>query len=218
MFPPVDAADEDGLLALGGALTSPTLREAYRRGIFPWPHGDDWPVFWFAPPQRAVLFFDELRVSKRLRRSLRAREYSHTHNRAFAEVMSACAAPREGESGTWITEEMQRAYEKLHREGFAHSIETWRGDELVGGLYGVSHGAYFCGESMFFRESDASKSALLFLIETLQARGATWIDIQMMTPHFAAFGARLIPRDDFMELLAAAWNYPDNLLESRTTP
>jgi leucyl/phenylalanyl-tRNA--protein transferase len=217
MFPCVDDADEDGLLALGGNLDSRTLRAAYERGIFPWPHGDGYPTFWFAPPQRAVLFFNELHVSKRLRRSLKSRGYEYSHNRAFSQVIAACAAPRASESGTWINTEMQRAYEKLHREGFAHSIETWREGELVGGLYGVSHGAYFCGESMFSRESDASKGALLFLIETLRNRGASWIDIQMMTPHFEAFGARLISRDEFTTKLSAAWNSPVFCLESRKT-
>lgn len=218
MFPPVDSADEDGLLALGGALSSATLREAYSRGIFPWPHSEDLPLFWFAPPRRAVLFFDELRVSKRLRRSLRAREYSHTQNESFPEVLRACAAPRTTESETWIIPKMQRAYTKLHREGLAHSIETWREGALVGGLYGVSHGAYFCGESMFHHEDDASKSALLFLIETLQSRGASWIDIQMMTPHFEAFGARLISREEFTARLESAWNFPVVRVESRETP
>jgi len=218
MFPPVDAADEDGLLAVGGTLTSQTLREAYARGIFPWPHGDDLPTFWFAPPQRALLFFDDLRVSKRLRRSLRSREYSHTQNKSFSDVIRACAAPRASEKETWILPAMQRVYTKLHREGFAHSVETWQSEKLVGGLYGVSHGVYFCGESMFSRESDASKSALLFLIETLQSRGATWIDIQMMTPHFEVLGARLISREDFTVLLERAWNLPDVLIEPRKTP
>lgn len=209
MFPPAQDADEDGLLAIGGTLDSHTLREAYRRGIFPWPIEPHLPPFWFSPPQRAVLFFDDLRVSKRLRRSLKSRGYEYSHNRVFSKVVAACAVPRTGESGTWITPQMQRAYEKLHREGFAHSIETWREEKLVGGLYGVSHGAYFGGESMFHREDDASKGALLFLIETLRSRGATWIDIQMMTPHFEALGARLVAREEFTGMLECVWNLPD---------
>ena len=211
-FPPVEWADDDGLLAFGGDLEPQTLECAYSRGIFPWPVAG-LPLLWFAPPKRAVLFLDEFHVSTRLRRELRRKNFQMKIDSAFAEVMQGCAAPRKDEDGTWILPEMQIAYERLHRLGIAHSVETWHERELVGGLYGVSWGGYFCGESMFHRESGASKAALVFLIEYLKARGASWIDIQMMTPHFQAFGAREIPRDEFQSLLKTALSQPARLFD-----
>jgi leucyl/phenylalanyl-tRNA--protein transferase len=205
MFPPVDWADENGLLCYGGELSAPVLIEAYQRGIFPWPH-EGFPLLWFAPPQRGVLFLDELRVSRRARRAIRAANFTYKMDANFAAVIRACALPREYSDGTWINEEIIEAYEELHRLGIAHSVETYQGEVLVGGLYGVSWGAYFCGESMFHFADHASKAALIYLAEYLQERGATWIDCQLLTPFFETMGAREIPREEFMQMLQYAWN------------
>jgi leucyl/phenylalanyl-tRNA--protein transferase len=207
MFPPVDLADEDGLLCYGGELSTPLLLEAYRRGIFPWPH-EGFPLLWFAPPQRGVLFLDELRLSRRTRRAIRATNFSYKIDANFGAVIRACAAPRAYADGTWINEEIVAAYEELHRLGVAHSVETYRNGELVGGLYGVSHGAYFCGESMFHHADHASKAALLFLCEYWCARGGSWIDCQLLTPFLASVGACEIPRAEFMTKLETSWNEP----------
>ena len=203
MFPPVETADEDGLLAVGGDLSISTLTTAYHSGIFPWPV-EDLPTLWFAPPERCVLFLNEFHVAKRLKRDLKNCDFEYSMNRDFASVIANCAAPRSYESGTWILPAMQRAYCELHKAGHAHSVEVWQNGELVGGLYGVSWGAYFGGESMFHRADNASKAALIFLVEHLKTRGATWLDVQMPTPLFLSFGARMIARDDFMALLKAA--------------
>lgn len=213
MFPPLDCADEDGLLAVGGDLSVETLTRAYHSGIFPWPI-EGYPTLWFAPPQRCVLFFDEFHIAKRLRRDLKNAQFEYSIDRDFASVVRGCAAPRAYEESTWISPQMQRAYIRLHQKGIAHSVEVWRNNELAGGLYGVSWGGYFCGESMFHRASGASKAALIFLVEHLQRRGATWLDVQMPTPLFESFGARLLPRDDFMALLQPALSQPTHLFES----
>ncbi len=200
MFPPVESADEDGLLAVGGDLSIATLATAYRGGIFPWPV-EGLPTLWFAPPQRCVLFLDEFHISKRLRRDLKNTHFEYSMDGDFASVIAHCAAPRSYEKQTWILPAMQRAYCELHKAGHAHSVEVWQGSQLVGGLYGVSWGNYFGGESMFHRVDNASKAALIFLVEHLRSRGASWLDVQMPTPLFQSFGARLIARDDFMALL-----------------
>lgn len=204
MFPPLETADEDGLLAVGGDFSILTLTTAYHSGVFPWPV-EGVPPLWFAPPERCVLFLDEFHISKRLRRDLKSCDFEYSINHDFASVIAHCAAPRTYESGTWIVPELQRAYIELHQAGHAHSIEVRENGELVGGLYGVSWGNYFGGESMFHTRSNASKAALIFLVETLRSRGATWIDVQTPTPLFLSFGARLISRDDFMSLLNEAW-------------
>lgn len=207
MFPPVEWADESGLLCFGGGLNVETLTEAYYNGIFPWPH-EGLPLLWFAPPERGVLFCNELRLSRRDRRAIRAQNFTYKIDENFGAVVRACAAPREYSDGTWITSEVIEAYEELHRLGIAHSVETYRGDELVGGLYGVSWGAYFCGESMFHFSDHASKAALLFLVEYLATRGVTWIDCQLQTPFFESIGAREVPREEFIEMLRDAWQQP----------
>ena len=212
MFPPVECADEDGLLAIGGELTLETLRCAYSHGIFPWPV-EGLPLLWFAPPQRGILFCDEFSLSRRTQRAIRNSGFQIRIDTNFENVIRACAAPREGEDGTWITDEIISAYCELHRAGYAHSVETYLNGELVGGLYGVSWGAYFCGESMFHRVDDASKAALAHLIEYSQARGARWIDIQMMTPHFQAFGAREVPRAEFLSMLQSSMEQPVRLFD-----
>ena len=203
-FPPVDAAldDPNGLLAAGGDLTPTRLLDAYRRGIFPWS-ADDEPILWWCPDPRMVLFVDELHVSRSLRKRLRSGVFTVTADRAFDRVMAGCAGPRADGDGTWITAAITSAYGRLHRLGHAHSIETWRGDELVGGLYGVSIGRMFFGESMFARESDASKVALACLARQLQRWHFELIDCQMSTAHLASLGAREIPRREFTARIAA---------------
>ncbi|MDF2440818.1 MAG: leucyl/phenylalanyl-tRNA---protein transferase [Abditibacteriota bacterium] len=203
LFPPVDFADEEGLIAIGGDLSVGTLLDAYRGGIFPWPV-EGYPLLWFAPPERAILSFNEFHVARSLRKQMKSESYQVTIDTAFDEVLHACAAPRTYESETWILPPMIAAYNRLHRAGYAHSVEVWMDNELVGGLYGVSVGAYFAGESMFHRRSGASKIALVHLVQHLQTRGATWIDVQMPTPLFESFGACCISRGQFMMLLGQA--------------
>ena len=200
-FPSVELADEDGVLCIGGNLNSETLCAAYHQGIFPWPIYEEFPVVWFAPPMRGVLFFDEFHIPKSAAKMLRREKYECRTNTAFEQVISHCANRPDG---TWITPDIIDAYINLHREGVAHSVETYFEEELVGGLYGVSWGKYFCGESMFHLRSGASKAALVHLVEYLKTRGIKWIDIQNISPLFELFGAREIPRAEFMTLLKSA--------------
>ena len=193
-----------GIVAVGGQLNAVNLLSAYRQGIFPWPI-DDWPLTWFCPEERAILEFCDLHVPRSLARIKRRTRFSFTIDQDFRSVIQACAkAKRAGEDGTWITPEMIRAYCELHRSGHAHSVEAWEGEHLVGGLYGVDAGGAFAGESMFFLRPNASKLALLHLIEHLAKRGLDWLDIQVMTPHMEALGAKLISRDRFLEKLKGA--------------
>ena len=203
-FPPVDAAltEPNGLLAAGGDLSPERLLEAYRRGIFPWS-SDDEPMLWWSPDPRMVLFLDELRVSRSLRRRIRAGDLRVTADTAFHDIVAGCTDPRRDDDGTWITPEVVAAYGELYRRGDAHSIEAWAGDDLVGGLYGVSIGRMFYGESMFSRASDASKIALAFLVRQLARWQFEMIDCQMSTPHLASLGAREIPRRQFVASLQA---------------
>ncbi len=202
-FPDPALADDDGLVALGVPVTPANLRVAYAQGIFPWPFSARHPVPWVSPGERAVLEFERLHVPKTLRQARRRSTWTFTIDRDFPLVMAACAAARRpGQRGTWITPAMRAGYAALHREGGAHSVEVWEGERLVGGLYGVDAGGLFTGESMFHHEADASKLALLHLLDHLAARGATWIDIQQLTPHFAVLGARVIPRAEFLSRLA----------------
>jgi len=202
-FPDPRDADEDGLLALGGDLHPESLRMAYGQGIFPWPH-QGMPLLWFSPPMRAVLDFSDLHVPKSLAKERRKGRFTFTIDAAFERVIRSCRrSPRPEQEGTWITAEMVRAYVLLHRLGDAHSVEAWDEDgELVGGLYGVDAGGAFAGESMFFVQPYASKLCLLHLIDHLAAQGVDWLDIQMMTPHFAALGAKEIDREAFLARLA----------------
>jgi leucyl/phenylalanyl-tRNA--protein transferase len=194
-------AEPNGLLAIGGALSPDWLLHAYRQGAFPW-FGPGQPILWWSPDPRAVLFPAEFRCSRSLRRSIRGRGFETRLDSAFDAVVAACAAPRAGQPGTWLTPAMRRAYGALHRLGLAHSIETWRDGELVGGLYGVGLGAVFFGESMFSRETDASKVALARLVDECRARGIELIDCQLPTTHLASLGSRPLPRADFTRLLA----------------
>jgi leucyl/phenylalanyl-tRNA---protein transferase len=208
VFPPVDQALEDppGLLAAGGDLSPNRLIAAYRRGIFPWySHGQ--PVLWWCPDPRAVLFPGEFRRSRSLSQSERRRGYEVRFDSAFAEVVRECAGPRRAAQGTWITDEMHEAYCALHAQGVAHSAETWLDGRLVGGLYGVQLGRVFFGESMFSRETDASKVALSHLVRRAQSCGIELIDCQLASRHLESLGSRSIPRERFTALLAE-WAAP----------
>jgi len=216
-FPPVERAlrEPNGLLCMGGDLSTARLLAAYRRGIFPW-YSDGDPILWWSPDPRALLFVDELRISRSLKRRLRRGGYTVSADRAFDIVMDCCAAPRKHQAETWIGLEMRKAYAALHRAGRAHSIEVWDGGLLVGGVYGVEVGGLFSGESMFSRADDASKVALVALARLLAARGVPAIDCQVPNPHLASLGARTVPRARFLELLAARpappagpWSLPD---------
>lgn len=189
------------IVCFGGAMTTENLRNAYRKGIFPWTI-EGLPLPWFCPQRRAILEFSELHVPKSLRKIQKKNSFTFTIDKAFCQVIETCAGiKRAGEQGTWITGDFVESYTELHNEGTAHSVEVWENSELVGGLYGVDAGGVFCGESMFHLRPNASKLALLFLIEHLKARGATWLDAQVMTPHLKALGAKEIRRDEFLEKL-----------------
>ncbi len=198
-FPPVEDAmrEPNGLLAAGADLSPGRLLDAYRRGIFPW-FGDEDPLLWWSPDPRMVLFVEELHVSRSLRKTIRSGRFVVTADRAFSAVMTGCAEPRADAEGTWITTEMRAAYARLAALGYAHSIEAWRDGQLVGGLYGVAIGRIFFGESMFARVPDASKVAFVTLVRHLQRWQFRMIDCQMPTAHLASFGAREIPRRDFL--------------------
>ena len=243
-FPDPATAGEDGLVGVGADLEPATLVDAYRRGIFPWPHPGA-PLPWFSPDPRGVIPLDGLVVSRSLRTRLRRSGWETTVDRAFAAVLAGCADrpggtggsgrrgpgnpdgvprsieapgdPREGEAegGTWITSPMRAAYLRLHELGHAHSLEVWAGGGLVGGLYGVGVGGVFTGESMFHLATDASKVALVDLVARLGEAGGRLIDVQMVTPHLASLGARDLPRVDFLDLLARVGDDPVRLATDR---
>jgi leucyl/phenylalanyl-tRNA--protein transferase len=192
--------DPNGLLAFGGDLSPRRLVAAYSRGIFPWYSEGD-PLLWWSPDPRCVFATDGVHVSRRLRRTLKRSEWTLSMDRAFARVMRECAAPRAGEPGTWITGDMLAAYTRLHELGFAHSLEVWNGEALVGGIYGVSIGRAFSAESMFSRVTDASKVALVALCRTLYRWGFPLLDAQVPNPHLQRMGAITIPRDDYLHQL-----------------
>lgn len=222
-FPDPELAleDPDGLLAIGGDLSPRRLLTAYRLGIFPW-YSEEQPLLWWTPNPRAVLFPADLKVSRSLRKTLRKRPFRVTLDTAFEAVVEGCAAPRSDGLGTWITPEMKAAYCNLFRMGFAHSVESWEGDELVGGLYGIAIGRAFFGESMFSRRSDASKVAFVHLVRQLEAWGFGLIDCQVASDHLASLGATEIPRRRLMDLLdeycerpgvPAPWRFEEALAE-----
>jgi leucyl/phenylalanyl-tRNA--protein transferase len=201
VFPHPELAEPGGLLGVGGDLRPERLLLGYANGIFPW-YSEGQPILWFSPDPRFVLPIDELRVPRSLRKRIRRGDYRITLDTAFADVIAGCKeAYRPGQSGTWITEDMERAYIALHERGFAHSVEAWRGDELVGGLYGVALGRLFSGESMFARASDASKVAFVWLVKQLEAWGFPLVDSQVGTDHLARFGGRDIDRADYLQAL-----------------
>ena len=209
-WPPVQQACEEpnGLLAAGGDLEPATLIDAYRRGIFPWFSDGD-PILWWSPEPRAVLWPQAFAPARSLRQRLARGEYRVSFDTAFDAVIAACAAPRPGASGTWITPGMSGAYGALHRLGYAHSVEAWQGDELVGGLYGVALGQVFFGESMFSRRTDASKVAFAHLVQYLLAHDCRLIDCQVSSGHLASLGAVDTPRGEFLTLLDRLARPPD---------
>jgi len=207
VFPPVHLA-EDGLLALGGDLRPERLLLAYSQGIFPW-YAENLPILWHSPDPRMIMTTRDLVVQRSLRKAIRRRPYELKIDTAFALVLEGCSsAPRPGQTGTWLIPEMVDAYTKLHELGFAHSFEAWRGDELVGGLYGVSLGAAFFGESMFARAPDASKIAFVACVRQLDAWTIGLIDCQVHTEHLDRFGAYEVPRAEYLELLKRALDEP----------
>lgn len=207
-FPPLEHATPEGLLAIGGDLSPERLIEAYSQGIFPW-YNPGQPILWWSPDPRAVLYPRELRVSRSLRKSLRNRGYTFTMDSAFARVIRACAEPRDADTrDSWITRDMEHAYQTLHDLRVAHSVEVWADDELAGGLYGVAIGRVFFGESMFSRRSDASKCALAALAGRLRRYEFALIDCQIESEHLASLGARLISRARFVETVRAGLEVP----------
>ena len=208
-FPPVQKAlrSPNGLLCAGGDLAPERILDAYAHGIFPWFSEGD-PILWWSPDPRMVLFPEELKVSRSLRKTVARGIYDIRFDTAFRRVMEECAMPRDGQQGTWIVAPMIEAYTRLHELGFAHSVESWRDGELVGGLYGMSLGRVFFGESMFARATDASKAALVALVERLRRADCRVIDCQQATGHLASLGAREIPRAAFAQLLRESIQYP----------
>ncbi len=203
-FPPAESADEHGLVAVGADLAPGTLLAAYQAGLFPMPLGRTDKLGWWSPDPRGVIPLDELRITRSLRRSLR--RYRITADLAFADVVDACRTIERPHG--WISPDIRDAYVRLHKLGWAHSVETWLDDELVGGLYGVAVGAFFAGESMFHTETDASKVALVALVDSLKVTGGALLDVQWSTPHLAGLGAVEIERAAYLELLAEAITRP----------
>jgi len=201
-FPDVRLALEEpnGLLAVGGCLTSQRLLNAYRNGIFPW-FSEGEPILWWSPNPRLILYPERVYVSRSLRKTMKSAKFHFSFDRCFEAVIDACAQPRAYATGTWISPAIKRAFCQLHEAGFAHSFEAWRGEELVGGLYGLAVGRVFFGESMFHRESNASKAAFTYAVGCLEAWEYQLIDCQVYTDHLASLGAEEIPRDEFIALL-----------------
>jgi leucyl/phenylalanyl-tRNA--protein transferase len=200
-FPDPATANPEGVVAIGGDLHPDSLLLAYRQGIFPWPV-QGLPLLWFCPAERSVLEFARLHVPRSLAYARKHTTLRFTVDTAFAQVIRACAdTQRPGQDGTWITTHIVAAYTRLHRLGVAHSVEAWNGTRLVGGIYGVDVDGAFAAESMFYREPNASKLALLYLVDHLRSRGLDWLDTQVLTPHVVRLGARAMPRDDFLKKL-----------------
>ncbi|TKC02044.1 leucyl/phenylalanyl-tRNA--protein transferase [Pedobacter cryotolerans] len=198
IFPDAALAEPDGLLAIGGDLSVERLTLAYQSGIFPWFSEDD-PILWFAPHERCVIFPDQIKISKSMQKLLRENTFQVTVNKAFDKVIENCAkTPRLGQDGTWITDDMQKAYLKMHQKVLAHSVEVWQNDKLVGGLYGINIGNVFCGESMFSLVSNASKTALIYLAKNMSFK---LIDCQLPNDHLMSLGAEMISREEYLEIL-----------------
>lgn len=208
VFPPVESATEDGLVAIGGDLEVDTLVEAYRQGIFPWPISVEFPLAWFSPNPRGILEFSELHIPKSFAKFLKKNPYQVTFNQAFDEVIKECARIyRKGQPNTWITPDIIHGYERLFKKELAYSVEVWDKDQLVAGIYGVTMGNFISGESMFTKEDNASKYGLYALIKHLESKGLKWMDTQMVTPVVETFGGKYIGRIDFLELLDKTdWN------------
>ncbi len=201
VFPPVHLANKDGLLAIGGDLSLERLLLAYKSGIFPWYNQGE-PIIWYSPDPRMVLFPNQLKISKSMKKLIRKNEFNITFNQNFSEVISHCKSiPRNDQAGSWITDEMQQAYINLHKNGYAKSVEVWQNDALVGGLYGIDLGTIFCGESMFSKVSNSSKLAFIYLIDKLKNEKYRLIDCQVYNKHLASLGAQEIPREEFLTYL-----------------
>lgn len=200
IFPPVDLAEPDGLLAYGGDLTTERLLLAYSEGIFPWY--DEPPILWWSPDPRFVLFPEELKISNSMKQVLKKGTFTITMNKDFPGVIAGCRkVPRAGQDGTWITPEVEAAYIALHRAGYAHSVECWQDNKLVGGFYGIQLGYNFFGESMFSLVSNASKAAFITFVTYAMEKGLTMIDCQVYSAHLASLGARMIPREEFLSII-----------------
>ena len=204
------------IVSFGNELSVTNLRDAYLRGIFPW-HIENMPLPWYCPARRAILEFSDLHIPRTLEKVRRRGHYSFTIDKAFRQVVTECSmSPRNGQKGTWITEEFIDAYERLHQAGMAHSIEVWDAEgALVGGLYGVDAGGVFCGESMFHLLPNTSKLALLFLVDHLRSHNATWFDVQVMTPHMKTLGAREISRKEFLRKLKETQGFELKLFDKK---
>ena len=200
-FPNPRTADREGLVAIGGDLSAPRLRLAYRCGIFPWTVN---PITWWSPDPRAIFEFEQFHVPRSLAKFLRKRPFEITRDRAFRQVMQGCATPAPGRTESWVTPEFIQAYTRLHERGHAHSVECWRAGELVGGIYGVNFGGFFAGESMFHHATNASKVGLCHLVGHLRTRGFALFDVQMITPATRQLGAVEIPREEYLSRLKAA--------------
>lgn len=207
--PSLALSEPDGLLAAGGSLQPEQLLAAYRAGVFPWFNSDQEALLWWSPDPRTVIDPRQIKISRSLAKRLRSRRYSVSVDNQFETVVAACAAPRQGSDGTWITEQMKLAYRRLHELGYAHSVEVWENQLLVGGLYGVSMGGLFFGESMFSRRADASKVALVRLAELLLSRGIELIDCQVASAHLYSLGAFDLPREDFLRQMDELLKRPD---------
>ncbi|MEI6866128.1 leucyl/phenylalanyl-tRNA--protein transferase [Flavicella sp.] len=200
-FPNVEQVTEEGVIALGGDLSSERLIHAYANGIFPW-YSQDEPIVWYCPDPRMVLFLDELKISKSMRNILKKNIFTVTFNQNFEEVIANCKTiDRNDGLGTWITKDMQQSYIKLHKQGIAKSVEVWQNGELVGGLYGMDLGHVFCGESMYSKISNTSKIAFIYLVEKLKKENYKLLDCQVYNDHLASLGAEEIPRDIFLSIL-----------------
>ena len=208
LFPPAERASPEGLIFVGGRLSVERLLDAYRHGIFPWPAYPGEPMLWWTPDPRAILPLDGIYISRRLERTLRSGKFEVRADTAFVHVLEGCATGPGRERGTWLTPDMIDAYARLHNLGHAHSVEAWHGDQLVGGVYGVSIGGFFSAESMFYRERDASKAALARLVQHLKLRGYALLDVQQWTPHTGRLGVVEIPRREYLKRLAAAVDLP----------
>ncbi len=207
IFPPPQLASKEGIIAIGGDLDIDRLLLAYQTGVFPW-YAEGEPIMWWSPDPRLVLFPDEIRISRTLKKVLRKNQFRVTMDTGFERVISECAGTRHDEEGTWIVDDMIDAYINLHRAGYAHSVEVWQDENLAGGLYGVSLGGTFFGESMFTNISNASSVGLVKLIEYLKSISINLIDCQVKTDHLIRFGAREIPRSRFLKLLKLSVNQP----------
>ena len=213
-FPPAEDADAEGIVGFGGKLSPQWLLDAYGHGIFPWPIGDmDEPMAWWSPDPRAIIELEGFHVSRRLKRTCASDRFKATLDRDFIGVIRGCATAGDRVGATWLTRRMIAAYVRLHRLGHAHSVEVWHEEKLAGGTYGVAIGGLFAAETMFHRVRDASKVALVHLVEHLKQRGYTLLDIQQLTPHTAQFGAVEIPRREYLARLAAALDKPVTFLD-----